>query len=92
MPYPVLKGEIASKKASIVLKVRYDDKRTAVQDIDVAFGSSDIKGTAERAQRRWQIRVDIELALDGAQTRRPAASFRRRTCGEADGERRQVDP
>jgi len=47
-PYPVsLKGELGSRKASVALSLRRDDKLVALQDIDVAFGSSDLKGTIE---------------------------------------------
>jgi uncharacterized protein involved in outer membrane biogenesis len=47
-PYPVsLKGELGSRKASVSLNIRRDDKLVALQDVDVAFGSSDLKGTIE---------------------------------------------
>ena len=47
-PYPVsLQGEIAGRKTAVALKMRRDDKVVSLQDIDVAFGSSRVKGKVD---------------------------------------------
>ncbi len=47
-PYPVsLQGELGGRKASVAMSIRREDKLVAMRDIDVAFGSSDLKGTIE---------------------------------------------
>jgi hypothetical protein len=44
-PYPVsLKGEVADRKTAVALSMRRDDKGVALEDIDAAFGASNVKG------------------------------------------------
>jgi len=46
--YPVaVQGEVAGKKAALALKMTRGDKVVALQDIDAAFGSSNVKGKVD---------------------------------------------
>jgi hypothetical protein len=73
--HPVSLGRSGSRKASVALNIRRD-KLVALQDVDVAFGSSDSRERSRSAMRVLGV-MDREPALDGVQARRPSLSPRR---------------
>jgi len=47
-PFPVsVQGEIASRKASVAVAIRREDRIVHLQDVDVTFGSSNVKGRVD---------------------------------------------
>jgi uncharacterized protein involved in outer membrane biogenesis len=47
-PYPVsLKGEVADRKTAVAFTMNRDDKGVALEGIDAAFGSSNVKGKVD---------------------------------------------
>ena len=80
LPYPVaVKGEVAGRKAAVALKVHRADRLVQLQDIDVTFGSSNLKGRVdirdERARSAWTVDLAASaLDVDDLPVMRPAAS------------------
>ena len=70
-----VQGEVGGKKTAIALKMTRDDKLVALQDIDVAFGSSDVKGKVDIRDSGPEDRVDRE---PDARPRSISPIFRRR--------------
>jgi uncharacterized protein involved in outer membrane biogenesis len=55
-----VRGEVAGKKTAIALKMTREDKAVALQDIDVAFGSSHVKGKVDirdSGQGTWTVNL-----------------------------------
>ena len=98
MPYPVsVQGEVAGRKTAVALKVTRDDKLVALQDIDVAFGSSDVKGTMDirdaGPKSTWTVNLrSTALDLDDLPAPRAPCAAPAKAGGSGGGRRTSYSP
>ncbi len=96
MPFAVaVKGEIAGRKLAVAVKVRRADDRIELQDIDVTFGSSAIKGTVDiqnvGAKATWTVKL-ASSALDVGDLPAPSTSTSTVPAASGGGSSRFVFP
>ncbi len=91
-PYPVaFRGQISGRKASVAAKVRREKDLTTLQDIDVTFGSSSVRGRVDirsgGTRARWT--VDLTSPCSPSPTCRSRARRRRRRSARPSALRRR---
>jgi len=80
LPYPVAaKGDIAGRKVTMAVEILRADRRVELQNLDLAFGASDVKGHVEvrddGARSAWTISLaSSALNLDDLPAGRPMAA------------------
>ncbi len=86
-PYPVsLKGEVADRKVAIAFRMTRDDKGVAIEDIDAAFGSSNVKGKVDvrdaGQKSTWTVNLtSTSLDLDELTAHRTAPAAKAAATG-----------